>query len=110
MNITELKQIHEETTRRCLEIMLKQNSDYTGGEKSKDVFANFKMSEMLDIDPILGLVMRVLDKIQRIRSFTNDGELKVNNESVYDACEDVINYMILAKAMFIERRENEDSR
>lgn len=108
MNIVQLTKIHEDTAEKCLQIMLKKNSDYTGGEKSTDVFANFKMSEMLGIDPILGLTMRVLDKIQRIRSFANDGQLQVDDESVYDACEDIINYMVLAKAMFIERRENKN--
>jgi hypothetical protein len=109
MDIIKLKQIHKDTTEKCLDIMLKKNSDYTGGENSNDVFANFRMSEFFDVDPIIGIMMRVLDKIQRIKSFTNDGELKVNDESVYDACEDVVNYAILAKAMFVERRGDEDN-
>ena len=108
MNIVELKKIHKDTTEKCLEIMLKKNSDYTGGKKSEDVFANFRMSEIFGVDPITGIMMRVLDKIQRIKSFTNDGELKVSDESVYDACEDIVNYVILAKAMFIEKRDKEN--
>ena len=39
------------------------------------------------------------------RSFTNDKQLQVSNESVDDACEDIINYAILAKAMLIEERK-----
>jgi hypothetical protein len=50
------------------------------------------------------LLLRVIDKIQRIRSFTNDNELKVANESVEDACDDIVNYAILAKAMLKEKR------
>tara|TARA_B100000963_G_C22637213_1_gene678270 strand:- start:3553 stop:3720 length:168 start_codon:yes stop_codon:yes gene_type:complete len=49
--------------------------------------------------------MRVLDKIQRIRSFVNDKELQVPDESVEDACHDIINYAILAKGMLLEERE-----
>ena len=49
--------------------------------------------------------MRVLDKVQRIRSFVNDSELQVPDESVEDACHDIINYAILAKAMLREERE-----
>ena len=49
--------------------------------------------------------MRLIDKVQRIRSFTNDKQLQVSNESVDDACEDIINYAILAKAMLIEERK-----
>jgi hypothetical protein len=52
--------------------------------------------------------MRVLDKIQRIRSFVNDKELQVPHESVEDACHDIVNYAILAKAMLREERKNSD--
>tara|TARA_R100001440_G_C2519606_1_gene118717 strand:+ start:1347 stop:1514 length:168 start_codon:yes stop_codon:yes gene_type:complete len=49
--------------------------------------------------------MRVLDKIQRIRSFVNDKELQVPDESVEDACHDIVNYAILALGMLKEERE-----
>ena len=85
--------------------MGKKNSDYTGGEKATDIFANFKASKVLDIHPVKGILMRMMDKIQRIQSFTNDHKLQVPNESVDDACEDIINYAILAKAMLKEERD-----
>ena len=109
MNIEELEQLHIQTSKKCLDIMLKKNSDYTGGKKSTDVFANFRSSRYLGIHPVIGIMMRVMDKIQRIKSFTADGELKVDNESVDDACEDVVNYMILAKAIFKEEREKNEN-
>ena len=105
MNIEQLEKLHKETSQKCLEIMLKKNSDYTGGEKSEDIFANFRTSEVLGVNPVIGIMLRVMDKIQRIRSFTEDGQLKVQEESVDDACEDVVNYMILAKAMLKEQRQ-----
>lgn len=105
MNIKQLEKLHKETSQKCLEIMLKKNSDYTGGEKSEDIFANFRTSEILGVNPVIGIMLRVMDKIQRIRSFTEDGQLKVQEESVDDACEDVVNYMILAKAMLKEQRQ-----
>ena len=85
--------------------MRQKNNDYTGGEKATDPFANFNAASVLGIDPVQGLLLRVIDKIQRIRSFTNDKELKVSNESVEDACDDIVNYAILAKAMLMEQRE-----
>ena len=105
MNIKQLEKLHKDTSKKCLEIMLKKNSDYTGGEKSEDIFANFRTSETLGVNPVIGIMLRVMDKIQRIRSFTEDGQLKVQEESVDDACEDVVNYMILAKAMLKEQRQ-----
>lgn len=105
MTTEELLKLHEETCNACREIMKKKNSDYTGGSTSTDPFANFNASSILKIDPVQGLLLRVIDKIQRIRSFTNDNELKVPNETVEDACDDIVNYAILAKAMLQEKRK-----
>jgi hypothetical protein len=84
--------------------MLKKNNDYTGGKTATDIFANFNSSKILNIHPVQGLLLRVIDKVQRIRSFTNDKELSVPNETVEDACDDIVNYAILAKAMLMEER------
>tara|TARA_R110000744_G_scaffold3032_3_gene11897 strand:+ start:625 stop:1011 length:387 start_codon:yes stop_codon:yes gene_type:complete len=105
MNTEELLNLHDQTCSKCKAIMIKKNSDYTGGSKATDIFANFNASMMLDIHPVQGLLLRLIDKVQRIRSFTNDKELLVPNESVEDACEDIVNYAILAKAMLIEERK-----
>ncbi len=105
MTIEDLLELHEETCDKCRDIMAKKNNDYTGGKTAKDIFANFKASQILNIHPVKGILMRMVDKIQRIQSFTNDRKLEVPNESVYDACEDIINYAILAKAMLTEERD-----
>ena len=105
MNTEQLLNLHDETCSKCKEIMKRKNSDYTGGKNATDVFANFNSSVILDIHPVQGLLLRLIDKIQRIRSFTNDKQLQVSNESVEDACEDIVNYAILAKAMLIEERK-----
>ncbi len=109
MNTKQLLQLHEDTCKSCRAIMEQKNSDYTGGKSSTDPFANFNASSILDIHPVQGLLLRVIDKIQRIRSFTNDKELKVSNESVEDACDDIVNYAILAKAMLMEERSQIES-
>ena len=84
--------------------MRQKNSDYTGGAGATDPFANFRCSAVLDIHPVHGIMLRVMDKIKRIHSFVNDKELQVSNESVEDACNDIVNYAILAKAMLLEER------
>ena len=84
--------------------MEKKNSDYTGGKGATDPFANFRCSTVLDIHPVHGIMLRVMDKIKRIHSFVNDKELQVPAESVDDACDDIVNYAILAKAMLKEER------
>lgn len=105
MTTEELLKLHDETCSKCKIIMTKKNSDYTGGSQATDIFANFNSSTILNIHPVQGLLLRLIDKVQRIRSFTNDKKLSVPDESVDDACEDIVNYAILAKAMLIEERK-----
>tara|TARA_R100000152_G_C6641529_1_gene85950 strand:+ start:294 stop:626 length:333 start_codon:yes stop_codon:yes gene_type:complete len=107
VNSKELLTLHDETCKLCKDIMRTKNSDYTGGKDATDPFANFKCSEVIGIHPVHGLLMRVLDKVQRVRSFVNDNELQVPDESVEDACHDIINYAILAKAMLMEERTSQ---
>lgn len=103
IGVAELLDIHQKTTDICREVMRKKNSDYTGGTSVDDPFANFNMSTAFGIDPILGILLRIGDKMRRIQSFANDGGLRVTGETVHDACEDIVNYAILIKAMCIER-------
>ena len=107
MNTEQLLHIHEETSEAAREIMRQKNSDYTGGSEATDALANFKASLSLNLHPVTGLLLRVQDKIMRIRSFVADGELRVVNESVEDACDDIVNYAILCKALL---REEADSK
>ena len=107
MTLKQLLDLHQETTDRCRSIIEHKNNDYTGGKEADDVFANFRCSTILDVHPVVGIMMRVMDKIQRIKTFTNDGKLSVSGETVDDACEDIINYAILAKAMLHQERQQQ---
>lgn len=102
MNTTDLLQLHDDTSKKCREIMRAKNSDYTGGEGATDALANFKCATALGLHPVTGLLLRVQDKLMRIRSFVSDGKLRVSGESVEDACDDIVNYAILAKALLRE--------
>lgn len=104
MTKDELFALHEETCQKCLGIMVKKNHDYSGGDASSP-FANFKDSEVFGIPGELGILLRVLDKLKRLQAFINTGELKVTAEGWEDACEDVINYMILLKGMLKEKED-----
>ena len=104
MNKQALLKVHNETCRQALAIMDVKNNDYSGGEHAHDALANFKASESLGLHPITGLLLRMQDKLQRLKSFANDGKLSVPNESAEDACLDLVNYAILAKALIIDER------
>jgi hypothetical protein len=64
------------------------------------------MAQMIGLDPVSGLLLRVLDKIKRIQTFTEKGVLAVKEESVEDACDDIVNYAILCKGLLREKRQN----
>ena len=100
MNTEELLALHEATSAKCRDIMRRKNNDYTGGQGTDDPFANFNMSSAFGIHPALGVVLRIGDKLQRIRSFANDGALQVSGETIDDACEDIVNYAIIIKGIF----------
>lgn len=105
MTKEELFELHKATCEACLEVMKKKNHDYTSGGS---VFSNFKDSSILGIPPVLGIMLRCIDKFKRIQTFTTKGGLVVEGEGVLDAVDDVINYMILAKGLIIEEQRSKE--
>lgn len=103
MTKTELLALHDETCTKCSQIMRKKNADYSGGDN--DPFSNFRIASIFGLHPVTGILLRVTDKLQRIRSFVAKGKLEVDGESVDDACDDIVNYAILIKGMLREERE-----
>jgi hypothetical protein len=99
--------IHDELCRAGKEIMMKKNHDYTGG--SGDPYANFRGSTSLGIPNITGILLRVQDKMMRIKTFEEKGELKVAGEGIKDALIDVINYMVLIGGL-VKEIENENEK
>jgi hypothetical protein len=105
MNRSQLLDLHDSTCRNARSIMERKNSDYTGGINAADnPFANFKMAAVIGVHPVTGLLLRMMDKIQRVRTFTNDSALAVADESVEDAFDDIVNYAILGKGLLLEMR------
>ena len=104
MNRDELLTLHGELTNKAFSIFEAKNHDYTGGDAGNDPFANFRASEAMGVPAEMGILVRCIDKFQRIRAFAAKGELKVKGESVEDAIIDVINYMILLGGIVREGR------
>lgn len=99
MNTQQLLSIHEQLSEESRKIMEAKNHDYSGA--SGDPFANFRGSEFLGIHPVLGMQLRQQDKMMRVRTFVNKGELAVKNESVKDAILDQLNYLVLQYAYIV---------
>ena len=92
--------VADNLTAGAREIMLRKNHDYTSG--SGDPYANFRGAQFLGIAPAVGICLRIQDKLQRIRTFAERGELRVDGEGLHDAVIDVINYAVLAYAVLTE--------
>ena len=105
MKAEELLDLHAKTCEKARKIMIQKNSDYTGGSGATDGLANFKASRIFKMHPVSGLLLRIQDKLMRIHSFIGDGELRVTGETVEDACDDLLNYAILCKALLIEEQQ-----
>jgi hypothetical protein len=74
-----------------------KNADYTNGEGA---FANFEVTERLGLSSAeIGLLIRMVDKIQRLKSFLSKGELQVKGESAQDAAKDIMGYALILSAM-----------
>lgn len=83
----------------------RKNNDYTGD--ADDAFANFKVTEALGLsDARTGLLIRMVDKIQRLKTFIAKGELKVKGESAQDAARDCIGYSLILLGMLEEGNSN----
>lgn len=106
MTIDELLALHDRLCSEAKQIMAKKNHDYTSG--SADPFANFRASAAIGVHPTLSILVRVVDKLKRIQTFAERGELQVDREGLDDACIDVINYMVLLRGLLSETERNED--
>jgi beta-glucosidase/6-phospho-beta-glucosidase/beta-galactosidase len=83
--VEQMKQIQKEG----LELFTKKNIDYG------DAFAKFG---------IIGVLMRIEDKIQRSLSITKNGAHLVNDESIHDTLLDLHNYSAMALMLLDEQK------
>lgn len=80
---------------------IKKSQDY--GEPT-DPLANVRNgAEVVGIEPWRGCLVRVADKMQRIKSYCRDGRLA--NEGFEDALLDLASYAIIALIMFREEQK-----
>lgn len=100
MTSEQLFALHKVLCQNGLDTMRLKNHDYTAGGSP---FSNFRNSEILGVSGELGLLVRVIDKLMRIRTFITLGTLVVKTESVQDAIVDIINYMVLLAGMIEEK-------
>lgn len=97
-----MEDLHYKLCLDAANLIAAKNHDYTAGGSP---FANFEMASVIGIDPRKGILLRMLDKIKRLETATQD-ELRVKNESVRDSVLDIINYAVLYYGLHCELIDN----
>lgn len=106
MNRKELLNHHAELCEQAMGIMKQKNHDYAGQDGGQP-FANFERCEAMGVcSTEQGFLVRVIDKVSRLATFVEAGELKVDNEGYEDAVLDIVNYMILFSAFVKDKNES----
>lgn len=84
--------------------MAVKNHDYAGAD-GKTPFSNFQVVEQFGVCTTeQGFLVRMLDKMKRLTTYAQSGELKVPGEGAKDACLDILNYAILLAAYIEEKK------
>ena len=91
----EFVEFHKQTVLRMNAICKAKNQDYSGGGEAS-AFNNFTMVEHQDIcSTEAGFLVRMTDKMSRIKNLINNGGNAVKDESIADTLMDLANYSIL---------------
>ena len=89
MTRDELEKRHAVLCDEARELMMRKNHDYASEE---DIFSNFRE------DGRMGVLVRLSDKMARLRSFMKQGNFQVHDESLQDTVRDCLNYVVLFEA------------
>lgn len=100
----QLSQLHNELCNDALKLMLKKNADCAG---DTDPFANFRGSNIYNVPPEIGILIRIGDKLKRVESLVRAGNLQVKDQSVRDSIVDIINYAVLLYGMTDEQKQSD---
>ena len=68
-----------------------------------DPFANVRASEDFGVSAWMGCLIRMNDKVQRLKTFCKTGEL--SNEGVEDSLQDLAVYSLIALVLFKEKND-----
>lgn len=96
MNREQLLQKHDQVCAAAKALMEKKNHDYSGNGANESIFGNLISCEKLGMCKMeMGILIRMQDKLARLQTFVQAGQLKVKDEVIQDSVQDLINYGIL---------------
>lgn len=98
---------HNSLCEQARHLSASKNHDYSGAS-GLTPFANFQRVEAMGVCSVeQGFLVRMLDKLARLTTYTKEGKLLVADEGVKDTLVDLINYSCLFAAYLEEKRQNE---
>lgn len=99
----EILETLNDTADRMRGVLAAKNADYTGSDVN--VFKNFELVELVWGYPTeQGICTRLMDKIARIAGIMKKGFAAVAGESMIDAIEDAIGYLVILKSYILYGR------
>lgn len=75
--------------------------------RDNDPFANVRASEGWGIQPWVGALLRMSDKVKRLQAFANNGIL--HNESAEDSMRDIAVYALIALVLYEQTHDTEQT-
>ncbi len=87
------------------ELHSRKNHDYAG---TSDPLKNLRACNRLELNPFIGVMVRLQDKWSRIEEFVKSKTLLVKNESVEDTLMDNAVYSLLAIILLREQKKSTD--
>jgi hypothetical protein len=87
----------------AMELHAQKGADYSGTDR--DSLTNLRQAKDLGISPFVGVLVRMSDKWERIKSLVRDGRTdqpKVTDESILDTLFDLSAYALLAYILYEE--------
>ena len=107
MNRDQYFEFHKALCQEALELSMRKNHDYSGGEDGRNPFQNFMFVEALamGVSTEQGFMVRMADKMKRLSGFCKTGTFQVSDESFDDTIKDAINYLALLAAYVKSKKQ-----
>tara|TARA_Y100000815_G_scaffold182905_1_gene166696 strand:- start:314 stop:661 length:348 start_codon:yes stop_codon:yes gene_type:complete len=110
MNREELLAMHEDLCAEARKLMERKNHDYASGKVETEPFGNFTRVASMGVTTVeKGFLVRMVDKMSRLSTFAQEGEFRVEDESLRDTIMDLINYGVLLYAYVQSKSEDHNS-
>lgn len=94
-----------EYLQRMASVHSAKNRDYAG---ETDPLRNLRQCADAGIDPWVGVVVRITDKVDRLKSFAKARTFAVKDEGIEDTLVDLANYALLCLILFEEQRTEQN--